>query len=125
MIEQEEILKHHADVLTHAIIIAAFRCDLQVIQPDLAIVGAGKQVDTTQKSAFTRSAGSDDHYRVTFVDRETDVMEDNILTIFLGQVLDRQDRFRHMILRDHGFAGMRNRFSNPSNNRLVMNTRMK
>ncbi len=95
VVEEQEVLEDHADVLANLVLIGAFGGDLEVIQPDLPLIGAGEQVDAAQQRALAGAARTDDHDRVAFVDRQVKMLEDDILPVSFGQVFDGQDRFRH------------------------------
>jgi hypothetical protein len=86
MIEEQEVLKYHADVLSDHVFIMSFGCDFSSIQKDLSAIMGCQKIDAAQQCAFASAAGADDHNRLTLIDLEIDIFKNNILTVDLCQL---------------------------------------
>jgi hypothetical protein len=99
MIEEQEILEDHTDVLANLVLVIAFGSDLLAIEKDLSAIMRSQQIDAAQQCTFARSAGTNDHNGLALVDFEIDILKDDVLAVYLGQVTDFEDRFGHRNLR--------------------------
>ena len=76
MREQVELLKHHAQLGTHAGKILAFLRQGLALDEDLARVDGFQAVDGAAHGRLARARGADHHDDFAAVDREIDVVED-------------------------------------------------
>ena len=75
MCEQVELLKHHAQLGTHAGKILAFLRQGLALDEDLARVDGLQAVDGAAHGRFARARGTDHNDDLAAVDRQVDVVE--------------------------------------------------
>jgi hypothetical protein len=95
MIEEQEVLKDHPNLLADFVLIVPFGSDFRTIQKDLSAIMGRQKIDTTKQCAFARPTRTDDHNCLAFIDLEIDIFEDNILAVNFRQLAGLQDRVRH------------------------------
>ena len=88
-------LKYHSDPLTDPGQIPVPGADAPAPKPDLAVLGGLQGVDTAQQGAFSAAAGAHDDDDLALVHLQADIIQNRLAVIFLGQMLQRQNRLSH------------------------------
>ena len=93
ILEQVELLEHHAHLLPVDVDIRLFIADIHAVKNDLPIGRRFQQVQAPQKGALAAAGGADDADHFLCVERGADIIENRQLAEALGQVAD----FDHFI----------------------------
>ena len=93
VVEEVEVLEHHAHVATHLVDVDVRCGDVLALEQDLARGGNLEQVEAAQESGLARAGRPDDDDLLAGGDVLVHVVENDVVSIRLDQVIN-GDHFR-------------------------------